>query len=91
MTERSRTSNRPRARTPDPDAADIGPRVIDGTYYDGARQYTYLVLAVTRSTHAGWSMRVRVLTGDDAGYRTIDAPWNPDAGDLVVSTPGSAR
>ena len=92
MTERSRTSSRTRARTPDPDAADIGPRVVDGTYFHGAQRFTYVVAGITKSTYAGWSIRARIVDGPDAGrYRTIDDPWNPAAGDLVVSTPGSQR
>jgi hypothetical protein len=93
MTERTRT----RRRTPDPDAAEIGPRAIGGTYRnDGTAQadgqpFEYRVTALTRSTHAGWSLRAHVTDGPDTGNtRRIDTPWD-EQHDTVIHHNGTQR
>lgn len=94
MTERTRTSR----RTTDPDAAEIGPRVVGGTYRsDGTapgangQPFEYRVVGLVRSTHAGWSLRVLVTDGPETGQvRSIDTPWD-EQHDTVIPQQGASR
>lgn len=94
MTQRTRTSR----RTADPDAAEIGPRTVGGTYRnDGdanpatGQPFTYRVLGLTRSTYAGWSLQAIVTDGPETGQvRNIDTPWD-EQHDTVIPQQGGAR
>lgn len=95
MTDRTRT--RKRTNT-DPDAAEIGPRLGGDTYRnDGTanpatgQPFTYRVLNLTRSTYAGWSLRVLITDGPETGQvRNLDTPWD-EQHDTVIPQDGAAR